>query len=257
MTDYIAIIESGNSVLHRALVVLAAIVGGYFFKVDSNAWPIPARQRLLIIAVVSYGAVFGAAVPSFFATGIVGNQVANFFYEAHAQFEGALMASIYGPKTILGGLIFGFLCVAVYKRVAGISFDTSDSFARGVVATMFVGRLGCIAQHCCFGRSTGLWFGIEQGDHIKRYPVQIFEAVFLAFLFFMLSYLRRNKIFMHKQLFIIYVVYGFVRFLLEFLREPVAQPILGLGFYQWMAIVLIAVGGYQLRLRSLATYKFA
>ncbi len=250
MTDYALILEAGNPFWHRVFVVAAAITGAVCFWYDSRFWPLSRRDRLSIIAIVAYGSILGAAVPAFLAAGAVGEQVAVFFWEANYEFEGSLAAAVYGPKTILGGLILGFLSVAAYKRLFNIRFDTSDSFARGVILTMFVGRLGCIAQHCCFGRETTAWFGVDQGDHIARIPIQIIESVFLFTLFLFICYLQKNNLFKNRRLFIAFGIYGLGRFILEFWREPVAKPLKGIGFYQWLALILLGISIFQLVKRT-------
>lgn len=250
MTDYTAILEAGSATWHRAFVVLAAILGGLCFWYDSRNWKLSKQNRILIIMIVAYGSVFGAALPAFLASGAVGEQISAFFFEANAKLEGVIAASIYGPKTILGGLIIGFLAVAIFKNLFNIRFDTSDSFARGIVATMFVGRLGCIAQHCCFGRQTHMWFGVDQGDHILRYPVQIFESIFLFALLIYVNYLHQKDLLPGRRLFVTFALYGLGRFILEFFRESVAHPILGIGFYQWLASALVGIAVFQIYKRQ-------
>jgi prolipoprotein diacylglyceryltransferase len=255
MGNYFLILDAGSDFWHRVFVIAAAIVGGVCFWYDSRSWKLRSRDRILIIMVVAYGSIFGAAFPGFLASGAVGEQVSEFFFEANARLEGFWAASVYGPKTILGGLIFGFLGVAAFKKLFNITFDTSDAFARGVVATMFVGRLGCIAQHCCFGRETHTGFGIDQGDHVLRYPVQIMEAGFLFVLLVFVDYLQRKNLMHNRRLFLTFAIYGLGRFLLEFLREPVAKPILGIGFYQWLALCLLGIAIFQMTKRHAATYN--
>lgn len=53
----------------------------------------------------------------------------------------------------------------------------------------------------------------------------------------------------HRRLFLVFTSYGVIRFTLEFLREPLSDTYLGLGFYNWLALLLAAVGTYQLQKR--------
>jgi prolipoprotein diacylglyceryltransferase len=82
--------------------------------------------------------------------------------------------------------------------------------------------------------------------------VQAVEAAALFALFAWLQRLHRQGRLRDRRLFAFFLVYGLLRFVLEFLREPIAASILGLGFYQWLALLLAGIGGWQLAKRSRA-----
>ena len=113
------ILTSGNIWIYRAAVIVASLVGGVFVRADSQSWPVPPRNRFLILGVVGIGSLIGCAIPAFFATGLV-HQIA--------------LSGIITPKTILGGLLFGFLAITLYKRITHCDIETSDAFARGAIA---------------------------------------------------------------------------------------------------------------------------
>jgi prolipoprotein diacylglyceryltransferase len=61
--------------------------------------------------------------------------------------------------------------------------------------------------------------------------------------------------FERRRLFLFFSLYGAMRFFLEFLREPLAREIAGLGFYQWLALVVCLVGAFQVVKRSRVGYQ--
>jgi prolipoprotein diacylglyceryltransferase len=227
------ILGAGRPWLYHACVAAAGLAGGLLLRRDSRAWPLNPREKALVIFCVLTGALAGSALPAFFAGDLVQWQAEHFWI---------------GPKTIMGGLIFGFFSVALFKRRAGISFDTSDGFARGAALLMAVGRLGCVAGHCCFGRPAP--WGVDLGDGAPRFPVQALEAGLLFLLFGFLHDWHRRGAFRRRRLFLLFLIYGGMRFFLEFAREPIARDMAGLGYYQWVALLLAATGAFQIYKRS-------
>lgn len=250
MTDLAAILHAGNPVLHRVAVVTAAIVGGLVIARDSRPWPLTPEQRIGILIAVSLGSMLGSALPGFLAGGLVGEQVAQV---AELQADAGIAIGgllLLGPKTLVGGLLGGFAGVSLYKRLARIPYDTSDAFARGSCCLMVIGRLGCIAQHCCFGAACPPELGIEQGDGIPRWPVQIIEAILQAVILLVIMVAHHRGWWPGKRLFVVFLSYGLVRFGLEFLREPFGAVYFGLGFYHWLALALAVTGMAQIFKRS-------
>lgn len=253
LTDLAAILGAGDPLLHRIAVLAAAATGSWLIARDSRAWPLPAGQRLSVLLAVGLGSMIGSAIPGLIAGGLVGDQVA-FLAESRADagaaFGGLLLL---GPKTVVGGLLGGFAGAALFKRLARIPYDTSDAFARGACLLMVIGRLGCIAQHCCFGAPCPAWAGIDQGDGVPRWPVQVIEAAFQALLLVAIHLLHVRGLLPGRRLFIVFVAYGLARFGFEFLREPFGAPVLGLGFYHWLALLLAGVGAVELLRRARRT----
>ena len=232
---YDAILRSGNRPLYQLAVLASMVLGAGLIHHDSKTWPLSLAVRIKIIAGVAVGCLVGCALPAFFARGYVGFVASN---------------SLLTPKTILGGLLIGFFAAALVKRTMGVSYDTSDAFARGGCLMMVVGRLGCMAQHCCFGRPTDSWIGIDLGDGVARLPVQAIEASLVFLLFAGLHFCHTRRYFENRRLFILFAAYGILRCGLEFLREDIASRWLGLGFYQWLSLGLLAVGLFQIVVRT-------
>jgi prolipoprotein diacylglyceryltransferase len=238
MTDaesFQAILRSGSRELYQLAIVLATITGGALIRYDSRSWPMSRRHKIIVLASAGIGAMVGCALPAYFAGGYI-----------QSVTEQVWIA----PKTLLGGLIMAFFATAVAKNLFRIGYDTSDAFVRGGCVMMAIGRLGCIAQHCCFGRVTTSGLGHDFGDGVLRLPTQAIEAAGLFLLLIIMHVCHVRNWIEHRRLFLMFTLYGLMRFGLESLRESVAAPWLTLGFYQWLSLLLIGTGAYQLVVRT-------
>jgi len=90
-----------------------------------------------------------------------------------------------GGKTIVGGLLGGWLAVELMKRVSGVRTRTGDLFAVPLCVGIAVGRIGCffagLADYT-YGTATKLPWGVDFGDGVRRHPTQLYEFVFLMVL---------------------------------------------------------------------------
>jgi phosphatidylglycerol:prolipoprotein diacylglycerol transferase len=129
-----------------------------------------------------------------------------------------------------GGLGAGVLVAWLLARRNRLpAWRTADVLAPGVAIGQAVGRLGCFAAGCCWGKATSVPWGVTFTDvYAARavgtpidtpvHPSQLYEsaAVFLIFLF--LLWLAPRKRF-HGQVTLAYVaLYSAARFVLEFWR---------------------------------------
>jgi len=153
-----------------------------------------------------------------------------------------------------GGLIGGALVAWWYARRHGLAgWSTADALAPGVMLGQAIGRLGCFAAGCCWGKPTSLPWAVTFTDvYASRavgtpmdtplHPSQLYEsgAAFLIFAF--LLWLLPRKRF-DGQVTLAYVaLYSAVRFGLEFLRgDPERGSWFGgaLSTSQVIAIVLL------------------
>lgn len=161
--------------------------------------------------------------------------------------EGGL--SIHGG--ILGALVFGWM----YCRVKGLDFWRMVDFAiPGVPLGIFIGRIGCFLNGCCYGiecqpdfplgvnfPDAGTW--MERGfspdlaalydagqaaiGGFARHPAQLYEAFGALLIFWYLINFRHNKAF-KGHVFLMFVwLYSVLRFIVEFYRF--GDPDTGVG----------------------------
>jgi phosphatidylglycerol---prolipoprotein diacylglyceryl transferase len=229
------ILRAGHPLVYTGFVAAGALAGGTLIRRDSRDWELGQVPRIAIVATVFVGGLIGSALPAFVSGGLMQHQAERY---------------LIGPKTILGGLLAGFLAVAVLKKLFGITAETSDAFARGTCLMMAIGRLGCYAAHCCVGVASTAPWAQDFGDGVSRLPIQLVEAALLWTLFGALQLLHQRRLLPDRRLFVFFAVYGLTRFVLEFWREPVAADAAGIGFYQWLALLLATVGLWQILKRT-------
>lgn len=147
-----------------------------------------------------------------------------------------------GGKTIVGGLLGGWIAVELTKKLAGIRKRTGDLFAIPLCIAIAIGRIGCFLAGLAddtYGRPTALPWAVDFGDGIGRHPTQAYEIVFLAAVALALTYLQRRADLRNGQVFRTFLAaYLAWRFLIDFLKP---QPELhGLNAIQWACAAGVA-----------------
>jgi phosphatidylglycerol:prolipoprotein diacylglycerol transferase len=153
-----------------------------------------------------------------------------------------------------GGLIGGVLVAWWYVRRYQLpGWQTADVLAPGVVLGQAIGRLGCFAAGCCWGKACTLPWAVTFTDvYASRavgtpmdtplHPTQLYESTAAFLIFAFLLWLAPRKAF-HGQVVLSYVaLYSTVRFALEFLRgDPDRGAWLGgtVSTSQIIAVVLL------------------
>lgn len=153
-----------------------------------------------------------------------------------------------------GGLITATVFAVFYLRAQGMPvLSTCDLFAPGVAIGHGIGRLGCFAAGCCWGKPTNLPWAVTftRADNttgvplnIPLHPTQLYEALAEAIICLVLIWQLRQKKPAGRVIGLYGVLYGGVRFGVEFLREHDSSNPFGGPFVleQWIALGLAAVG---------------
>jgi len=145
-----------------------------------------------------------------------------------------------GGKTIVGGLLGGWLGVEIVKRLSGIKQRTGDLFALPLCVGIAVGRVGCLLSGLAddtFGKPTALPWAVNLGDGIGRHPVEVYEILFLGLVGVLVSIKAelpegaRFRIFLGSYL-------GW-RVAIDFLKP---QPLIGgMNLIQWSCLAGISL----------------
>ena len=157
-----------------------------------------------------------------------------------------------------GGLLAAFIAAAWYLRKNRMpALATCDAFSPGLALGHAIGRLGCFAAGCCYGKPTthfwgvifknplaAAWVGTPLGIPLE--PTQLFESAVELANFFILMWLFKRKSF-DGQVFGAYLfLYGVARYFLEFIRDdPGRGSVFGgiMSGTQLIAIGLVITGG--------------
>jgi phosphatidylglycerol:prolipoprotein diacylglycerol transferase len=145
-----------------------------------------------------------------------------------------------GGKTIVGGLLGGWLGVEIVKRARGIRSRTGDLFALPLCVGIAVGRVGCLLGGLAddtFGKPTSLPWAVDLGDGIGRHPVQVYEIVFLALVGILVTANLRLPEGARFRIFM--ACYLAWRLAIDFMKP---QPLLyGMNVIQWACAASLAV----------------
>jgi phosphatidylglycerol:prolipoprotein diacylglycerol transferase len=151
-----------------------------------------------------------------------------------------------------GGLILGITLAMLVGYVKKVRFwATIDLAGLSVPLALAIARVGCLLNGCCYGKPTGLPWGItypgSTGLIGARHPTQIYEMV-LDLILFGLLWWKKDDFERDGTIFWLFLLgYGTIRFTVEFFREH-SQSYAGLGF-QAVSIALVVVAGVVLLFR--------
>ena len=179
-----------------------------------------------------------------------------------------------GGLIFYGGVAGAMAGIWIFARIKKLPvLGLLDFLLPFEVLTHGFGRLGCFLNGCCYGKACNLPWAvkfIESSGPV--HPVQLYEAGALFALFFLLNhhyakthgpvrskvegggwkkkpFLQpstlhlppREKFFDGEILALYFMLYGVIRFMMEFFRD---NPSLGpLTYNQWISLALIAAGG--------------
>ena len=147
-----------------------------------------------------------------------------------------------------GGLVFyGGLIGAMITAIGFIKkhrlnfFKIADVFVPGLSLGHAIGRLGCFAAGCCYGKEAPHSFlaVVYPPNHfslapagIPLLPSQLFESAASLLIFFVLVFWRKRKRFEGERFLIYVILYSVARAFLETLRGNSVQ---GFIIPQWLS----------------------
>ena len=152
-----------------------------------------------------------------------------------------------------GGFAAALIIAIWYVRRVGLPlWPTLDVLAPATAIGQAIGRLGCLAAGCCFGKPTDSAWAVTFRNPIAQrtvgtpldvpvHPTQLYESVATLALFFALLWLAPRKRF-HGQVAATYLVgYAVLRFVIEFFRGDDRGSVLkgALSTSQFIAILVV------------------
>jgi phosphatidylglycerol:prolipoprotein diacylglycerol transferase len=166
-----------------------------------------------------------------------------------------LLSILQSGGVFYGGLMAAFPVAWWYaKKHALPPWKTADVLAPAVVLGQAVGRLGCFAAGCCYGKPTEVPWAVTFHDTYAArtvgtpldtplHPTQLYEAAATLAIFAILMWLAPRKRF-DGQITLAYVaLYAVARFVIEFYRgDAVRGTVVGwLSTSQFIAVVTVVL----------------
>ena len=170
------------------------------------------------------------------------------------------IATLQSAGTFYGGVLgaspLALSCTRIFRRCR---FSRVLDLAAGPVALGHaIGRLGCFAAGCCYGKPTSLPWGVTFTDpiaariagtplNVSLHPTQLYEAgaEFLNFLF--LVWLGTRQRFAGQMVGAYFMLYGIERGAIEFLRGDPGRTMMfhdAVSLMQIVSLGLVLTGAY-------------
>jgi phosphatidylglycerol---prolipoprotein diacylglyceryl transferase len=160
-------------------------------------------------------------------------------------------------KSILGGLLGGYLSVELAKAVLGYSNPTGDWFAVVTPLSMMLGRVGCATHGCCLGVIwPAAWYTVTDVPGVSRWPAPQIELLFNAVALGVIVLYRHRSLLPGQHFHLYLMAYGLFRFWHESLRATprILGPVTG---YQIAALAVFCLGAFRFIQRQAAVLVIA
>lgn len=211
--------------------------------------------------------------------GLLGSKILMLFTEENVQIFS--LDFLRSGGVYYGGFIGGLLALVFLIRWYKLPFwKVADAFAPAVALGQAIGRQGCFAAGCCWGKPTDSFLGVHFTDHAHEFtgvpiygpdgadlylhPTQLYESITMLIVFGILVLIHRKKRFDGQVLIAYGIIYSIVRFVIEFFRDDPRGNLLGLttltGLSTSQIISLIVAAGAVAfmiwRLKKVSSSKF-
>ena len=151
-----------------------------------------------------------------------------------------------------GGLIAAVVvCIYLLRKHHLPLWQSGDLFAPGIALGYMVGRLGCLAAGCCYGKPTDVPWAVTFTDpvanlnvgtplNVPLHPTQLYESFAgFAILVVLLVVERRGRPFPGRTFWLFVLLYAVSRFVIEFFRGDDRGLVFGLlSTSQFISVVL-------------------
>jgi phosphatidylglycerol---prolipoprotein diacylglyceryl transferase len=167
------------------------------------------------------------------------------------EFQGNLLSIInpfqkgmigIGGLVMLGGFIGAIVASVLYFKLKKVPFlPYADAIAPSVGFGIFLTRIGCFMNGCCYGAACTGGFSVSfpdispAGDYQAQihahglYPSQLFESAGGLIIGFTILFISRYKFFAGLQFYLVGLMYSILRFMVDFSRHYTDSERLG-GF---------------------------
>jgi len=220
------LLKLGRFEIHAYGLMLAIsfLVGIYWAMNRSGKKGIDRNQIMDISLLVVIAAIFGSRL--FYVVTHL-EEFRGRWLDTFNPFQSDGQIGIAG-LSMLGGVVLAILAIAIYCYIKKINLlKLGDIFAPSFAAGIFLTRIGCFLNGCCFGEECSLPWAVkfplnspagfvQQGVGI--HPTQLYASIYgLVFAVILFFYDRKAR-FDGAVMSLFLMLYGIARFLIDFVR---------------------------------------
>ena len=176
-------------------------------------------------------------------------------WEYYMANPGAILsaATLQSGGTFYGGMLGGVLAIVVYAYFYDLPvLSVSDTFAAAIPLGHAIGRLGCFAAGCCYGKPTTLPWGVTFTSEVAErlagtplgvplHPTQLYEAAGEFLNFLLLVWLGARQRFTGQMIGAYFILYGIERGTIELFRGDPGRTLLFHGELSLMQVVSLGL----------------
>jgi phosphatidylglycerol:prolipoprotein diacylglycerol transferase len=171
-------------------------------------------------------------------------------YDYYRKNPRELFSIFQSGRVFYGGLMAGLVVAFFFARRYQLpGWATADVLAPGVVIGQCIGRLGCFAAGCCYGKTATVPWAVTFKDASNNvgtpvdtplHPSQIYESLATLLIFAVLIWLAPRKKFNGQVALAYLALYSAARFGLEYYRGDPGRGFVGpFSTSQAVAIALL------------------
>jgi phosphatidylglycerol:prolipoprotein diacylglycerol transferase len=184
------------------------------------------------------------------------------YFSAHPR-QIFTWATVQSAGDYYGGMVGGVVFILLYTYFQKLSFwSVMDLLAAPIAIGHAIGRLGCFAAGCCYGKPTALDWGVTFTSPLAEkisgtplgvalHPTQLYESAAEFMNFAILLWLGAKRRFTGQIIGAYFILYGVERGTIEFFRGDPGRTLLFHDRVSLMQLVSVALilGGAFLWLR--------
>jgi phosphatidylglycerol:prolipoprotein diacylglycerol transferase len=178
-----------------------------------------------------------------FLSGIAGSRLFYVFYNFSFYLNNPLEIIMLqrGGMAWFGGLIFGTAtAIIIIKKYKIGLLKTLDLLIPFVALGQSIGRIGCLLNGCCFGKTSVFGIYFENLDQVLI-PTQLYSSLLLLSIFIILRFMQDRKHLPGQILSSYLLLYSIKRFVIEFFRDDSPKEFYGLTIFQLLSLAVFII----------------